>query len=115
MRTNLLVREQRVVCTFPSGRDIVLSRVAGFSSQGRRGETLLINYMAVFTQQGFSLCRQSSCLVKAVFLLFIYYLDIIYFQRELRQLENICVCMGRVCFGEALRNRTFEENILREN
>lgn len=52
MRTNLLVREQRVVCTFPSGRDIVLSRVAGFCSQGRRGETLLINYMAVFTQQG---------------------------------------------------------------
>lgn len=42
-----------MVCAFPSERDIMLNRVVGFSAQDRRGETLLINYVAVFTQHGY--------------------------------------------------------------
>lgn len=53
---------------------------------------------------GTSLCHQSSCLVKAVFLLFIYYVYFIYFQRELETDER----NG----GYLSRNRSFKEEIL---
>lgn len=36
----------------PRGRDIMPSRVAGFSSHSRRAATLLINDMAVLVQRG---------------------------------------------------------------
>lgn len=75
MGTNLLAREQRVACAFPSGRDIMLSRVAGFSAHDRSQETLLINYMTVFTQHGFLTFSSkplfSQSCISFIYLLFI--------------------------------------------
>ena len=67
-----------MVCAFPSERDIMLNRVAGFSAQDRRGETLLINYVALYTQHGYltlslKFLFSQSC-ISFIYLLFILHL-----------------------------------------
>lgn len=119
----MLAREQRVVCVFPSGRAIMLSRVAGFSSPRRRGETLGINHMAVFTQHGYltlsSKFSFSQSCISFIYLLFTHQL---FPKRIWDSCKNVpvCVCVRAcgvcVCVGGGIYWKgSLKQDIGREN
>lgn len=66
----------------------MLSRVAGSSAHNRRGETILINYMPIFSQRGYLALLATLLFSQSCISFIYYYLYIIYFQREFETTEK---------------------------